>query len=167
MSRIRTGGFFVVVALVLVSWASSPLAHCEIPCGIYGDAMRIQMIEEHILTIEKSMAQIKELSAANPIDYNQLIRWVTNKEEHANKIQEIVTQYFMTQRVKSADPKDVGAQKEYLKKLELLHKMLFQAMRAKQTTDLRHVERLRELTGEFHQAYFGEAQKKHLQEHHE
>jgi nickel superoxide dismutase len=129
--------------------------------------MRIHLIEEHIQTIEKSMAQIKELSAANPVDYNQLVRWVTNKEEHAKKIQEIVTQYFMTQRVKSADPKDVGAEKEYVKKLTLLHKMLFQAMRAKQTTNTRHVDRLKELTGEFHQAYFGETQKQHLQEHHE
>ncbi|MDY6953871.1 MAG: superoxide dismutase [Ni], partial [Thermodesulfobacteriota bacterium] len=43
------------MALFVVSYAS---AHCEIPCGIYDDQMRIDMIAEHITTIEKSMKQI-------------------------------------------------------------------------------------------------------------
>lgn len=167
MNRTQTGGLLVIVALVLTCWTSSTWAHCEIPCGIYSDEMRIQMIEEHIQTIEKSMNQIVELSAAKPGNYNQLVRWVTNKDEHADKIQDIVTQYFMTQRVKPADPKDRSAQKPYFEKLGLLHKMLFQAMRAKQTTNLRHVEVLRELTAAFHDAYFGKAEKEHLREHHE
>ncbi len=33
-------------------------AHCEIPCGIYDDEMRIKIINEHIVTVEKSMNQI-------------------------------------------------------------------------------------------------------------
>ena len=35
------------VLLVLIS-ASIVWAHCEIPCGIYDDHMRIKMISEHI-----------------------------------------------------------------------------------------------------------------------
>ena len=55
-------------------------AHCEIPCGIYADSVRIVLIEEHITTIEKSMMMIKKLEATETIDYNQLVRWVVNKE---------------------------------------------------------------------------------------
>jgi nickel superoxide dismutase len=167
MNRTQIGGLFVIFAVVLACWPCSPLAHCEIPCGIYTDEMRIHMIEEHIQTIEKSMNQIVELSAANPVNYNQIVRWVTNKDEHADKIQDIVTQYFMTQRVKPVDASDKPAQTPYMKKLGLLHQILFQAMRAKQTTDLKHVEALREATAAFSDAYFGKTEKEHLREHHE
>ena len=33
------------------------LAHCEIPCGIYDDQTRVQLIHEHIGTIEKAMTK--------------------------------------------------------------------------------------------------------------
>jgi hypothetical protein len=61
------------------------------------------------------------LGAQNPINYNQLIRWVSNKEDHANEIQEIVSQYFMTQRIKPDT-------KNYSQKLALLHNMLIYAV---------------------------------------
>ena len=78
-------------------FASHAMAHCEIPCGIYDDKMRISLLEEHIATIEKSMGMIMELD--NSKNSNQTVRWIMNKEEHANKFQEIVSQYFLTQRI--------------------------------------------------------------------
>ena len=153
-------------ALFLVAAQSGgALAHCEIPCGIYNDELRIELMREHIQTIEKSTTSIVELSKASPVNYNQLVRWTGNKEEHANQLQEIVTQYFMTQRVKPADPKDAAATAAYVRQLTLLHAMLVQAMKAKQTTDLEPIERLKNLVGEFYEAYFGKAEKEHLKEH--
>lgn len=152
----------ILSTLLLVALFNVSLfAHCEIPCGIYGDKMRIEMIKEHITTIEKSMNQIMELSKAGEKNYNQLIRWIVNKEDHANKLQEIITQYFMTQRVKlvgSADPK---VRAEYVTQVTLLHEMLVYAMKTKQTTDLSHIEKLRELTDKFYDVYFTEEEKKH------
>ena len=78
--------------------------HCEIPCGIYDDQARITLLKEHITTIEKSMDQIEELQSKQDKDYNQLVRWIVNKEDHAEKLMGIVTQYFMTQRIKPAQP---------------------------------------------------------------
>jgi nickel superoxide dismutase len=122
-------------------------SHCEIPCGIYDDEMRIEMIYEHIATIEKSMNQIKELEKEGNQNYNQLVRWIVNKENHASELQEIVSQYFMTQRIKP-DTKD------YEKKLGLLHQMLVYSMKCKQTTDLTHVNTLKGLVKEFQGLYF-------------
>jgi len=130
--------------------------HCEIPCGIYDDHMRAQMIEEHIATIEKGMKQIVELSAAGEKNYNQIVRWIMNKESHAAQLQEIVTQYFMHQRIKPAAPSEAEKYNDYRHKLELLHRMLVAAMKAKQSTDLEHVATLRRLLEEFNEAYFGE-----------
>jgi len=143
----------VASAFVLtLAWTAPALSHCEIPCGIYGDKMRFDMIEEHIATIEKSMNQIAELSKAGDMNYNQIVRWVTNKDEHAGQIQHIASQYFLTQRIK---PADGDARAKYDKHLELLHQMLVSAMKCKQTTDLAQVEKLRALNQEFRASYLG------------
>jgi len=164
MTLRHTRAYFAAIVLIAVQ-AGGALAHCEIPCGIYNDELRIDLIKEHIQTIEKSTTSIVELSKADPANYNQLVRWVNNKEDHANQLQEIVTQYFLTQRVKPADPKDAAATAAYVKQLTLLHDMLVQAMKAKQTTELEPVEKLKALVGEFYEAYFGKAEKEHLKEH--
>ena len=127
-------------------------AHCEIPCGIYDDAMRLDQIAEHIKTIEKSMKQITELSKGSPVNYNQLVRWVSNKETHANEIQHIVTQYFMTQRIKPDA-------KKYAEKLKVLHHMLIYAMKSKQTTDSGNTEKLKALLKEFEILYHGHSDR--------
>ena len=145
----------VVVALIAAAVPAS--AHCQIPCGIYDDELRVQLIEEHIGTVEKSMKKIVEIGGAETVDYNQLVRWVDNKEAHAQKIQDIVTAYFMAQRIKP--PKDHGDEKamnEYIHKLALLHAIQIHAMKAKQSTDLDEIENLRKLTTQFRAAYFGE-----------
>lgn len=138
-----------LMVFFMVSYAS---AHCEIPCGIYDDEMRINMIGEHITTIEKSMNQITDLAGQKPMNHNQLTRWVMNKEHHANELQQIVTQYFMTQRIK------LDAEK-YAEKLTLLHKLLVFSMKCKQTTDLSHIATLRSLLKEFQGLYFGHGHK--------
>lgn len=132
-------------------------AHCEIPCGIYGDELRVQAIAEDIDTVEKSMQQIVQLSAQGEKNYNQLVRWVVNKETHAGYIQETVAQYFLTQRIKPADATNAEAHARYIRQLTVLHEMLIVAMQAKQSTDLSRVARLRELLEAFRKAYFGES----------
>src|SRR6056297_1303487 len=125
-----------LLALFLILIFSIPgilEAHCQIPCGIYGDSLRIDLMQEHIRTIEKSMNQIMELKKADNINYNQLVRWVVNKEEHADKFGEIVTFYFMDQRIKPVDPANKEAYKKYQNQIELLHKMRVYAMKTKQT----------------------------------
>ena len=145
----------VICGIFLCLAAQNVLAHCEVPCGIYDDGMRIKMIREHILTIEKSMKMIAKLSSAPEKNYNQIVRWINNKEHHANELQHIVAQYFMTQRVKPVDKEDVEAYEEYINKLTLLHQMMFYAMKSKQTADFANVEMLRSLLNSFRDAYFG------------
>ena len=134
--------------LLLIFGYSNIAAHCEIPCGIYDDELRAKLLYEHTVTIEKSMQQILSLSKENPVNYNQIARWVSNKEDHASQFQHIVSQYFMTQRIKPDA-------KQYSEKIVLLHKMLLSSMKCKQTTDLTQVSTLRSLIKEFEILYFG------------
>ena len=154
----------LLVALAATSFAPRAQAHCEIPCGIYNDQMRIVMLLEHTETIAKSMRQIEALGAASPVNHNQLVRWVTNKEKHAEELQDIVTQYFLTQRIK---PDMAGAGGgSYEDMLATLHGMLVGAMKCKQTTDVEQTEKLSTLIRGFARMYFAEEDRAHMDEHH-
>ena len=142
------------IQLLLGAAASPVFAHCEIPCGIYDDALRMKQIQEHVTTLEKSMLEIRKLEQKPDKHANQITRWINNKEKHANDLQHIVTQYFMTQRVKLPGSPGALAREAYNQQLNLLHGMLVTAMQAKQTTDLRHITKLRELILAFEKSYF-------------
>ena len=142
ITSVATGVFLMFIM------AGNVGAHCEIPCGIYDDQVRANLIYEHTVTIEKSMKNIAALSKEAPADYNQLVRWVSNKEEHATKTQHIISQYFMTQRIRPDAEK-------YPDKLSVLHKMLLAAMKCKQSIDVANVQTLRSLLKEFEILYFG------------
>ncbi|MDP8262501.1 MAG: superoxide dismutase [Ni] [Candidatus Ancaeobacter aquaticus] len=128
-------------------------SHCQIPCGIYDDEARFAMIAEDITTIEKSMNEIISLSKKKEKNYNQIVRWIENKEVHADKIMNTVTYYFMAQRIKPVPSEDVKGYKQYQDKITVLHQMLVYAMESKQTTDLKNVKKLRELLKQFHELY--------------
>lgn len=161
MPRLRPR--LAVLALALLGAGGLIHAHCEIPCGIYGDRTRIDLLREDVATIEKSMQSIQELAGQQDAQsLNQLNRWIANKDEHAGRVQEIVTQYFMTQRVK---PAAGDGRERYLAQLGALHEMLQAAMKCKQTVDPVHCERLRQLIGEFAKAYFSPEDLEHLKEH--
>lgn len=130
----------------------SLVAHCEIPCGIYNDQMRIHLIEEHITTVEKSIKKIDELSKEK--NSNQLVRWILNKDKHADKIQNIVTQYFMTQRIKFVAKENSKLHAKYIKEITTLHQLLIYAMKTKQSLDLSNIKKLRQLLAEFELSYF-------------
>ncbi len=153
--------FFKLSIVMCLLSAGLLYGHCEIPCGIYGDSLRFALIREHVQTIEKSMQEINRLSKAKNPDYNQLVRWVNNKEIHAEMLQEIVSQYFLHQRVipVSESDKEYGA---YLSKLELLHRILVSAMKCKQGTDLAEPVRILHHLKAFEDIYF----KGHGHHHH-
>lgn len=131
----------------LVSFSTEVFPHCQVPCGIYNDEMRFEMMDEDIDTIEKSMKMIIELSGEKDKNFNQIVRWVNNKDHHADKLTETVTYYFMAQRLEPLD-KTNKAYEEYLAKLALWHKLLFYAMKSKQTTNLGYIEKMRTIVEE-------------------
>ncbi|MBL7186027.1 MAG: superoxide dismutase [Phycisphaerae bacterium] len=153
--RINTKLASLAVLAVAVAFGSLAYSHCQVPCGIYGDEARFDAIAENITTIEKSMKEIEALSAEPKSNMNQIVRWVNNKEHHADELSETVTYYFMAQRVKIPPASDAKANSAYVQKLTLLHQMLVYSMKAKQTTDLSNVDKLRHLLEDFHKAYSG------------
>ena len=144
-----------ILCALLLTGAAGAYGHCEIPCGIYGDDLRFAALDEDIRTIEKSMAQIRELSADPGANANQIARWVMNKEVHADRIRDTAAQYFLAQRIKLPDEGDAAAVEAYRDQLARLHKLIVHAMKSKQTTDPAHPAGLRETLKAFREAYEG------------
>ncbi len=154
--KINNKLIFVSLAIIMVAIVSSSVvySHCQLPCGIYDDDMRFSMMAEHITTIEKSMNMINQLSSEGKPNMNQIVRWVQNKETHADDLSNIVTYYFMAQRIKPVEKTDPNAYEKYVSKLTLLHQILVTSMKAKQTTDLSETKQLTDLLAQFKKAYY-------------
>jgi nickel superoxide dismutase len=164
-SLIAVGG----AAAVSTSATSTPVepvaaitaVHCQVPCGIYGDKMRIDMLLEDAATIEKAMNSISAADTSK----NQSVRWVMNKESHAQNIQDMVAAYWLSQRIKAPKEKVEGAVAKYQAQLAAMHQLTVAAMKCKQTTDTAHVATLRRVAADFSATYFSADDLKHLREH--
>ncbi|MEZ4647968.1 MAG: superoxide dismutase [Ni] [Candidatus Eisenbacteria bacterium] len=156
LHSLATVALLTALAMSLVS-ARTANAHCQIPCGIYGDDVRFQILDEHITTLEKSMAQIEEIGASGAPNWNQLVRWVENKDTHADEIAAIITEYFLQQRIKPVSDQSSPEFQKYVTELRYCHEILVHAMKAKQTTDHAHIEALRTLVHDLAHSYLGDA----------
>ncbi len=141
------------VLATLVLGSARIFAHCEVPCGIYGDQRRFEQMLEDQETIAKAITSIRDLAAkSDPLSHNQLARWVSTKEAHATNVQHIVAQYFMTQRIKA----DADG---YVKKLTAAHAVMVAAMKCKQDADPATASGLQKSILDFYRAYEGKEPK--------
>ena len=147
---------YILLIIVLLT-KNTIFAHCQIPCGIYDDAVRIVQIKEDFKTIKKAMGMITELSEEpDPLSKNQLNRWVMAKEQHASNIQKTVSEYFLTQRIK------LDKSKKHIDLITTLHGILVVTMKCKQTIDNSNVDDGIELTDQFINHYFDSHGLDHL-----
>ena len=149
---------FLKISIIINLFHIYLFAHCQIPCGIYSDAMQIIQIKEDLRTIEKSITMIGKLSEkSNVQSINQINRWITSKEEHAQNIQDIISQYFLTQRIKPSS-------KNYENELITLHQLLVSVMKCKQSVNNENVKKSNELLNDFSEYYFDEHGLKHIKD---
>ncbi|MFQ5415332.1 MAG: superoxide dismutase [Ni] [Phycisphaerae bacterium] len=129
-------------AVLWISHARKVEAHCQVPCGIYDDPARIARLKEDAATIAKATDQIGQLAGQHDAQaFNQAARWVSTKETHATHIIDVVSEYFLTQKVKTVAPGADGYD-AYLKKLADHHAVMVAAMKTKQNVSASHVHTL-------------------------
>ena len=142
-----TGSTIATLALAItaIAWltqAPRAEAHCQVPCGIYDDAARIKRMHEDATTIAKAMAEMAKLAGGHDAQaLNQGARWVATKEAHASHVIQVVSEYFLTQKVK---PVAAGADgyDAYLAKLADHHAVMVAAMKTKQNAAAAYAEKL-------------------------
>eukprot|EP00440_Ansanella_granifera_P008124 gb/GFBE01008791.1/.p1 GENE.gb/GFBE01008791.1/~~gb/GFBE01008791.1/.p1 ORF type:complete len:105 (+),score=42.84 gb/GFBE01008791.1/:1-315(+) len=102
------------------------------------------------------MVQINELSATiNPLNINQMTRWVNTKEEHASKIISLVSEYCLCQRVKPvSDPKTpFSSEADYIAALQAHHQVMTAAVKCKQQVDPAIADALDAAVGDMSKMY--------------
>jgi nickel superoxide dismutase len=132
---------------LFLSFLNISFGHCQVPCGVYGDTARFTQMLEDQTTIAKAIAQINDLADKKDAQSaNQLSRWVTTKEDHAAKIQKIIAEYFLTQRIKSSSDK-------YDALLKSAHGVMVAAMKCKQGVDAKNADSLKSAIESFQSVY--------------
>jgi nickel superoxide dismutase len=144
MKKLSLTGSLLLLAATLAS------GHCQIPCGIYGDDTRFTLLLQNAATIRKSAASIDELAEKDPLNHNQIVRWVNNKEKHADEIIDICANYFLAQRIKDG-------QEAYDAKLKLIHGIIVAAMKTKQSLESENIDTLEANIKAFQVVYTGHA----------
>jgi len=144
------------ILIIIIFNANRLFAHCQVPCGIYDDALRIIMIKEDFNTIDKAINMISKLSKKeDAISQNQINRWIDAKDAHASNIQGIVSDYFLAQRIKKSNT-------YYVDQLKNLHHILVIAMKCKQDLDINNVKTGLSLIDDFSNLYFDKHGLDHL-----
>jgi nickel superoxide dismutase len=132
---------------LFLSFLNISFGHCQVPCGVYGDTARFTQMLEDQTTIAKAIAQINDLADKKDAQSaNQLSRWVATKEDHASKIQKIIAEYFLTQRIKSSSDK-------YDALLKGAHAVMVAAMKCKQGVDAKNADSLKSAIESFQSVY--------------
>jgi nickel superoxide dismutase len=160
------GGKMNKIIVYCIFSISFIFAHCQVPCGIYDDVRVIIEIEEHIQTIDKAMNNILNITSKNQQnaqDMNQLVRWINTKEEHAQKIQDILMKYFLAQRIKPKQSSEDGYAR-YVDLTLLCQNIIYISMKSKQTVELSHLEELKILIDDLVKLYFDEHGIEHLRQ---
>ena len=140
-------------------------AHCQIPCRIYDDVFQIVSIQEDISTIQKSINKIQELgdSGKSIQNQNQLVRWINNKETQAQKIQDVISEYFLAQRIKPRFKKNEDYD-NYVMLTTSCQKIIYYSMKCKQNVETQYVKKLSEELASFVAVYLDEDGKEHLRD---
>ena len=150
MNRLTTPLAFALCLLP----AGYAAAHCQVPCGIYGDQRRFEEMLEDTATIAKAIDQSSailekiENGEFGITDLNQHPRWIANKEKHASNIQAIVGDYFLAQRIKADKPR-------YVEQLKAAHAVIVAAMKCKQDADPASADMLKAAILDLYRAYEG------------
>jgi nickel superoxide dismutase len=126
--------FFYVSVLTFALFSQTHLSgHCQMPCGIYHDDMVYDQIDQFVETVFKGISVLNESKFSSVKDKNEFVRWVVQKEKCCDETANIITVYFLQQKIKPNEPDTV-------KKLVSAHKLLFLLVSIKQNSDLEFVK---------------------------
>ena len=126
----------LLTCLIVSASINIASAHCQVPCGIYDDNARVKAMLEDAATVVKATGELEKLAGKSDAQsLNQITRWASNKESHAQSVISTIADYFLTQRVKAA-------QEDYTERLKKHHAVIVAAMKAKQNASKDHAEAL-------------------------
>lgn len=107
-------------------------AHCQMPCGIYHDDMVYDQIDQYAETMYKAMSELNSNKFETVKERAQFVRWVLAKEKQSCEAADLLTTYFLQQKIKPGE-------EDTKEKTLLAQKLLFLMVQIKQNTDIKLV----------------------------
>ncbi|CCB85783.1 MULTISPECIES: superoxide dismutase [Ni] [Parachlamydia] len=117
----------------LLAWGSPLYSHCQMPCGIYHDNMIYDQIDQYVETMVKGITVLTDNKFTTLHDKNEFVRWIMTKETESNKVSELITTYFLQQKIKPDE-------EDSTKKVVMAHRLLFLIVGIKQNIDIKMVK---------------------------
>lgn len=127
----------LLAASMMLLAQSNLSAHCQMPCGIYHDDMVYDQIDQYVETVYKGITVLNESKFTTPKERNEFVRWVNEKETSSNEAANLITVYFLQQKIKPGEDDTV-------KRITSAHKLLFLLVAIKQNSDLEYVKQFNE-----------------------
>ena len=124
---------FLLGTMALLSLRAAASAHCQMPCGIYHDDLVFDQVDQYIETMHKGITVTNDSAFSNVHDRVETIRWVVLKDKESDTIANLITTYFLQQKIKPGEP-------DTQKRVMSAHKLLFQLVAIKQNNDLKFVK---------------------------
>lgn len=120
---------------IALSLLAAPMlhSHCQMPCGIYHDDMVFDQIDQYVETMFKAATVMNDTRLDSTQNANTFVRWVVLKESASNEMADLITTYFLQQKIKPEEP-------DTPKRLAAAHRMLNLLMTIKQTADVKYVK---------------------------
>lgn len=118
--------------VVIFGWfcQAQLMAHCQMPCGIYHDEMVFDQIDQFVETSVKAISVMQDNPFSTVQDRNAFVRWVIQKDKGADEIAQVITTYFLQQKIKPGE-------EDTTKRVLSAHQLLFYLVQIKQTVDLK------------------------------
>lgn len=124
--------FLPILAFSFALTVTELSAHCQMPCGIYHDAMVFDQIDQYVETMVKGFTYLNDNKFSTPQERCEFIRWIGSKEEASDEVANIICFYFIQQKLKPDDPMSLDP-------LKSAHRLLFNLVMIKQTVDMKWV----------------------------
>lgn len=119
--------------LILGGTGSSLQAHCQMPCGIYHDDMVYDLIDQYVETMIKGITVMNQSKFDTVRERNEFVRWVMEKDKESNEAANLITTFFLQQKIKPGEA-------DTAKRIERAQKLLALLVSIKQNTDVKIVE---------------------------
>lgn len=131
---------FKIAAIAVFLLSANPIdlqAHCQMPCGIYHDAMIYDFIDQYVETMIKATSMLNNSKFETVRDKNEFVRWVIEKEKESDEAAHLITAYFLQQKIKPGEA-------DTAKRIEAAHKLLCLMVAIKQNADMKIVDSFNE-----------------------
>lgn len=124
---------FMLGVVGMIACTSALEAHCQMPCGIYHDDMVFDQVDQYVETMYKGISILNENKSGTVKDKNEFVRWVILKEKASDETAQLLTTYFLQQKIKPGEA-------DTAQRLASVHKLMFNLVLIKQNVDLKFVE---------------------------